>query len=188
MVSQQFDTTREKIARAAEVEFAAKGFDGARIDAIASRAGVNKALIYYYFKSKAGLLDVLLDEFFAVLKKVQAGVEAAKPHEPASAYWDRYMRAVVQHLKEHLDLIRIVLLEELKGSSSRRLLRAWKGAGAEVSEAPVFGLFFGDLPLALFYLLNPSWSAELGRDAAANEEQFLTLHRSIAEAFYNGRL
>ncbi|TAM81483.1 MAG: TetR/AcrR family transcriptional regulator [Acidobacteria bacterium] len=47
--------SRTVILRAAEHIFAERGLAGARIDAIARAAGVNKALIYYYFKSKDAL-------------------------------------------------------------------------------------------------------------------------------------
>lgn len=55
-------TTKERILEAASVEFAERGFDGARVDEIAKRAGVNKALIYYYYKSKEELLNLLFLE------------------------------------------------------------------------------------------------------------------------------
>jgi TetR/AcrR family transcriptional regulator len=47
--------TRDKILRAAREAFAEKGFDGVSVDEIAKRAGVKKALIYYYFPSKEEL-------------------------------------------------------------------------------------------------------------------------------------
>ncbi len=47
--------SREKILLAAKGEFAEKGFNGTRLDAVAKRAGVNKALIHYYFGGKEGL-------------------------------------------------------------------------------------------------------------------------------------
>lgn len=49
------ERTRERILDAALVEFGEHGFAGARINAIASRAGVNEQLISYYFDSKEGL-------------------------------------------------------------------------------------------------------------------------------------
>ena len=51
--------TRARILKTAEKLFSEKGFDGARVDEIARDAGVNKALIYYYFKSKDDILDAL---------------------------------------------------------------------------------------------------------------------------------
>jgi AcrR family transcriptional regulator len=53
----QRDAERSKrcLLSAALDEFAAKGFAGARVQDIASRAGVNKQLISYYFGGKEGL-------------------------------------------------------------------------------------------------------------------------------------
>ena len=54
--------TRAAILDAAERIFAAAGLEGARTDAIAAAAGVNKALLYYYFKSKHGLYRTVLEK------------------------------------------------------------------------------------------------------------------------------
>ncbi|MCB0637242.1 MAG: TetR/AcrR family transcriptional regulator [Lewinella sp.] len=48
-------TTEDKIQQAAEKVFIRDGYDGARMQAIADEAGINKALLHYYFKSKEGL-------------------------------------------------------------------------------------------------------------------------------------
>jgi TetR/AcrR family transcriptional regulator len=53
--------TRAAILHAAENLFARAGLDGARTEAIASAAGVNKALLYYYFKSKEDIYLAVLD-------------------------------------------------------------------------------------------------------------------------------
>ncbi|GGA35090.1 TetR/AcrR family transcriptional regulator [Okeania sp. KiyG1] len=54
------EATKAEILDAAEEEFAKYGLAGAKIDAIAARTGVTKAMIYYYFKSK----EVLYQEVF----------------------------------------------------------------------------------------------------------------------------
>lgn len=46
---------RDALLRAAVVEFASYGFDGARVDRIAARAKANKQLIYHYFDDKRGI-------------------------------------------------------------------------------------------------------------------------------------
>ena len=51
---------RDRILAAAEAEFADKGFAGARVASIAARAGVNKAMLYYYFGNKEALYDAVL--------------------------------------------------------------------------------------------------------------------------------
>ncbi len=52
--------TRERIMAAAQKEFAASGFAGARTDAIACRARVNERMIFYCFESKEGLYRAVL--------------------------------------------------------------------------------------------------------------------------------
>ena len=47
--------TRRRILDAARTEFAAHGYAGARVDAIAQRAGSNKRMLYAYFGDKRSL-------------------------------------------------------------------------------------------------------------------------------------
>ncbi len=64
----QPEESRAAILQAAAHEFAAHGVAGARTDAIAREARVNKALLYYYFKDKETLYGAVLDDAFAGLK------------------------------------------------------------------------------------------------------------------------
>lgn len=56
--------TRAAILAAAGRIFAGAGIAGARTDAIAAAAGVNKAMLYYYFKSKEGLYEAVVGDHF----------------------------------------------------------------------------------------------------------------------------
>src|ERR1700687_1220068 len=60
----QPEQTSAAILDAAMREFAHEGLAGARIDAIARAAGVNKALLYYYFSDKESLYGAVLDRVF----------------------------------------------------------------------------------------------------------------------------
>jgi AcrR family transcriptional regulator len=65
--------TRQRIVAAALEEFAARGFDGAKVDRIASRADANKAMVYYHCPSKAALyLEILKEQFGALGEAVAA--------------------------------------------------------------------------------------------------------------------
>ena len=65
--------SRERLFAAAASEFAARGFAGANVDRIARAAHVNKAMLYYHFKSKAALYqEILGDMFHAVGEGVRA--------------------------------------------------------------------------------------------------------------------
>ena len=59
------EATRQAILQAAERIFADEGLEGARTDAIATAAGVNKALLYYYFRSKEALYRAVLEGYAA---------------------------------------------------------------------------------------------------------------------------
>jgi TetR/AcrR family transcriptional regulator len=52
----------KRILSAARREFVAKGLDGARMQAVATAAGVNKALLHYYFRSKENLYQKVLED------------------------------------------------------------------------------------------------------------------------------
>jgi AcrR family transcriptional regulator len=55
-------TTEEKILSAAKKVFISKGMSGARMQDIADEAGINKALLHYYFRSKKKLFEVIFSE------------------------------------------------------------------------------------------------------------------------------
>jgi TetR/AcrR family transcriptional regulator len=57
--------TRAAILAAAGRTFAKSGLAGARTDTIAASAGVNKALLYYYFKSKDALYEAVVEDHFS---------------------------------------------------------------------------------------------------------------------------
>src|ERR1044072_5809634 len=56
------DSTEEKIVTAAKKVFLAKGLAGARMQDIADEAGINKALVHYYFRNKEKLFEVIFTE------------------------------------------------------------------------------------------------------------------------------
>ncbi|PKL40502.1 MAG: hypothetical protein CVV44_02545 [Spirochaetae bacterium HGW-Spirochaetae-1] len=56
--------TKERILQAAKEEFSDKGFDGARMGAIAKRASANQALLHYYFDTKEKLYEEVLHHYY----------------------------------------------------------------------------------------------------------------------------
>jgi TetR/AcrR family transcriptional regulator len=59
--------TQKRILDAAEAEFAAKGFDGARLGSIARVASVQHALIHHHFSDKAGLYREVIDRALSAM-------------------------------------------------------------------------------------------------------------------------
>ena len=70
-----------QIIAAAREEFSRRGFDGARVEQIARRAGVNKQLLFYYFHSKRGLFAAVLARGAAELERALADlpIEGERP-------------------------------------------------------------------------------------------------------------
>lgn len=61
------ENTEEKIIEAANSVFEKKGYDGTKMQEIADRAGINKALLHYYFRSKDKLFEMIFGIAFKKL-------------------------------------------------------------------------------------------------------------------------
>jgi len=59
--------TEQIIKKAAEDEFLSKGYAGAKTTEIAKRAGVNHAMLHYYFRTKENLFNIVFQEKIQVL-------------------------------------------------------------------------------------------------------------------------
>ena len=76
----QPEESRAAILQAAVAEFAEHGIAGARTDAIARAAHVNKALLYYYFRDKDALYEAVLHHVFSGLRAL--GLTHTRPGVP----------------------------------------------------------------------------------------------------------
>jgi TetR/AcrR family transcriptional regulator len=59
-----YSETERKILQAAREVFQRKGLYGARMQEIADAAGINKALLHYYFRNKDKLFDAIFSDVF----------------------------------------------------------------------------------------------------------------------------
>jgi AcrR family transcriptional regulator len=66
--SRNAELTKKKLIRVATQEFAKHGFGGARTEVIASRANVNKGLIYHYFRTKENLYIAVLEHVYETMR------------------------------------------------------------------------------------------------------------------------
>jgi TetR/AcrR family transcriptional regulator len=90
--TERADQTRARILEAAVLEFSANGMAGARTEQIAEAAGVNKALLYYYFSNKQALYDAA---FESVANRVMATGMAAMGAECSAG--ERIVRFTLSH-------------------------------------------------------------------------------------------
>jgi TetR/AcrR family transcriptional regulator len=113
--------TRERILAAALNEFAEHGLAGARVDRIATRAGINKAMIYYHFDSKQALYDHTL------MAMMEAGVSRLSAQITEGVGLEDILRAIARFHYESFqpdDRLSRIMLRELAGGgeSIKRLL------------------------------------------------------------------
>ena len=93
------EQSRAAILQAAVREFAREGVAGARTDAIARAARVNKALLYYYFKDKEALYGAVLDQVFTGLHERvhHALAQPRAPRERLLAYVGAHFDYIAAH-------------------------------------------------------------------------------------------
>jgi TetR/AcrR family transcriptional regulator len=101
--------TKERILTVARTEFASYGLAGARVDRIAEQAGVNKAMIYYYYESKEGLhTEVIRDHVLRMGEMIREGLEKAGTLEE---YLEQVLIGHVQLVRRAPEFIPIMLRE-----------------------------------------------------------------------------
>jgi len=175
------DRTQQAILRAAMSEFADKGLGGARIDAIAELAGVNKRLIYYYFGSKEALFVAVLERTYADIREAEAALhlEAVAPDEAIR----KLVAFTWQHYLAHPEFITLLNSENLHRARhlkrSPRILKVnspliqllaevlerGRRAGQFRGGIDPVQLYISIASLAYFYLSNQhTLSAVFGRD------------------------
>ncbi len=113
--------TRGRILDAALSEFAANGLAGARTEQIAQAAGVNKALLYYYFESKEKLYAATLEMVSARVRDRSMAVflRDASPGE-------RLLRAALDHFD------RILTQREFQSLMQQEMMRLHMGEEGEL--------------------------------------------------------
>ena len=106
---------RQKILDAASSAFAEKGFAGARVDEIANRAGVNKAMLYYHVGDKEALYGEVLKQNFG---RIEEALDEGLPNEGSASDRLRAAIAIVESaIATNPDHPRIVLREFASGAS-----------------------------------------------------------------------
>ena len=174
--------TKQKIIEAATEVFSEKGFDGARVDEIASKAKVNKAMIYYYFESKENLFAEIVNIFFKECDtfKLQLKNEI---NWSENAEVEKYFDKVEEFMNDKKDLMKIILIDSIKSNSKNGLLwdaimpifknrkeelRNQSFSEEELTERAVNRAFFITIPWVAFLTIGEKWANlfELDMDIA----------------------
>lgn len=106
------ERTRAGILEVASAEFAARGFSGARIDAIAQLTRTSKRMIYYYFGNKEGLYVAVLEDIYRRMRSVEAALQL-QDLPPLDAL-RRLVEFTFDHHAQNPDFIRLVMSENME--------------------------------------------------------------------------
>jgi AcrR family transcriptional regulator len=106
------ERTRREILAAAMQEFAAKGFSGARVDAIAANTSTTKPMIYYHFGSKEKLYAAVMEEAYGGVRSTEQGLHLDAL--PAAEAMRRLVEATFDYHAEHPDYVRLISTENIE--------------------------------------------------------------------------
>jgi AcrR family transcriptional regulator len=136
---------RERIINASRQLFSQKGYDATRVNDIAKAANVNKALIYYYFKSKEDILDFMVNSLLDnavsltldfiqknIVHLIENGYLDIRPDRLHFANGEavnqfmhnalKFNEQLLDYVIENREIIRILMLESLKSGKHRKSL------------------------------------------------------------------
>ncbi len=106
---------REQLLDVGRKLFAEKGYDGASIEEIASRAGVSKPVVYEHFGGKEGLYAVVVDrEMSGLLDRLTGALSEGHPRQLV----EQAALALLTYIEEQTDGFRILSRESPVASSS----------------------------------------------------------------------
>ncbi len=186
IVTRDPERTRAAILRAATAEITAKGLTGARVDAIAKRAGINKRMLYHYFGDKQGLYLAVLENTYSAIRTAEVGLNLTELDPLAG------MRKLVlftwQYFIDHPEFLSLLATENMNRAAylkKSKAIRPLHGSLVDVidvllkrgAEQGIFragvdpvDLYISIAGLGFFYMSNRhTLSTIFGKDLSAPE-------------------
>lgn len=198
--------SRKKILVAAQKEFAARGFSGARMEAIADRAGINKAMLFYYFSSKEKLYQTILNgvvsKFFSEISRI------VTPKLTPALFMEKFPALYIHLVASHPDFVRIVVFDLIHNPENIcgvmapiiaektsfqphplfELIQRWHKQGL-VSESDPLHFMMNIIALSLFsFIGKPMVEAISGIKVASDEDFYRKRIASVVNVLQRGML
>jgi AcrR family transcriptional regulator len=126
------EANRARIVRAAIDEFAARGFKGASMDAIADRTATTRALINYYFGSKEKVYLAVLEHVYSEIRQAEALLEL--DHLDPTAAIRRIVEFTFTYYLEHEGFVRLVVAENQARGGHFRKSKAMRSLNRPIIE------------------------------------------------------
>ncbi len=143
------DNTEQKILDAAQQVFIRKGMEGSRMQEIADEAGINKALVHYYFRNKQKLFEAIFNTVFKkAFPSIKAMIISDLPiDEKIGIFIDKYMSLLLKN-----PYIPMFILKEIN-RDPEFLASAIRNQGINPSE--LFAVFENEMEKGNIRKMNP---------------------------------
>jgi len=181
--------TKERILLAAQKEFAARGYSGARMEAIARGAAINKAMLFYYFSSKDNLYrTVLFGVFSEFLGEIGRFIS---PQLTPDLFLEKFPEIYIRFIARHPDLLRIMVFDLIHNPENvtaamaeiinekmsltphplLELIQRWHGQGL-ISEADPLHFMMNIVALSIFSFIGKPMVEAISGIKVENDAHF----------------
>ena len=190
MDNQEKQNKEQQILAAAEQEFLAKGYDGARTTSIAQAAGVTHAMLHYYFRTKEQLFERIVDEKFEtmshsmfaimgdpslpIVERIKGGIEVHFDFVAQNPLLPRFVINEIISRPERYDVlykrVGAIIDNVYRGLQSEIDRSAERG---EIERVDIKMLFISIMSLNIFTFLAYPFMEPLMGELMVNRERFL---------------
>lgn len=119
------EKTEDQILDAAEKVFQRKGMDGARMQEIANEAGINKAMLHYYYRSKRFLFEAVFSKAFSLIAPEINRV--VNEDIPLFEKIRKFTNSYIDFIQKHPYLPNFIIQELNRDSDFLKVLQSKKG-------------------------------------------------------------
>lgn len=131
MVKEKDNSTEHKILEAAKKVFITKGMAGARMQDIADEAGINKALLHYYFRNKEKLFHVIFkkttERFIPRVNEIMSSDMSM--YEKIEAFSSEYIEKVIEN-----PFLPLFIMNEMHKQPAEFLKDMWGGQKPQIEK------------------------------------------------------
>jgi AcrR family transcriptional regulator len=197
--------TKEKILDAGLREFSTSGYAGGRMDRIADRAEVNKALLFYYFSSKENLYQEVLKH--AIRKVIPKFRNIILLEQSPEGFLEKLPEAYIEFFSQNQDFIKMIAFdfvqhtdmikatfEQTIGKSFRqgprlilRKIEKWYEKG-QISESDPLQFMINIISLCLFAFIAPPIIEAIFNKKIGDEQFIRNRIKSVTNILKKGML
>jgi AcrR family transcriptional regulator len=187
---------RDRILKAAIKVFAEKSFEGSRIDEISREAEVPRSLIYYHFKSKDEILEVLTGDFIREYQDIITAKPGGTHQEKSQDLGERMRNVYYEFGRKNADLARVIFIDSLKKTKEQPILYKVldamiqkerednPGTDYDIQERRIAEFFTSFIPNYAYICFADSWTGYFNIERKQFDELYLKAYEESHGAYH----